>query len=363
MNTVKIVSGKILFDEFDSTNLNDCWTLIPNDPTRYSLTERSGFLKIFHGDPDIMMIMDEPDQYVLDLRNEYVPLNDSCRAGIVVYKDLDNSLEVLEWMDSTKDASYVYEFIRIIKNNNIYTAYGMNTEGGTWDLIGSGEFQSAGKVGLIVRGPSIEGSPDFVVDYVRLYRSQDIQYLNVPVGYTVRLNDANHNLLSVKKVVSPYNGVRFTVDKIPPFQGYFMVYNENGDLIHTSNIFDLCGGDIYYYGAVLEVSLNGNDLTNTEECFLGYFIQNEIDFTLELFNPHDTSFLNVTLMAGQYQTNDGYKCVTFSTMPDSGFANSVSIAEITAGSKITIYGKISRNDTVTPSDIDPFKFLIKLIYS
>ena len=72
MEIIRIIKGMLYDDEFENTTLDKKWLLIPNDSTRYSLVERSGFLKLFHGNPNLMLLLEEPDsEYVFDLRNEY----------------------------------------------------------------------------------------------------------------------------------------------------------------------------------------------------------------------------------------------------------------------------------------------------
>ena len=163
MQILRLVQGKILFDEFDSLELGSNWQVIPDDSSRYSLAERPGFLKAFHGDTNLLLLTDEPDEYVIDIRNEYVPLNGQISAGLSVYKSIDNQLEVLEYYDENQDSSFVYQYLRLERSGSVYTAYGRNTETDAWILVGSGEFHSSGKVGITVKGPSVAGSSEYSV--------------------------------------------------------------------------------------------------------------------------------------------------------------------------------------------------------
>jgi hypothetical protein len=363
MNTVRLIKGEIFFDDFDLINLDSRWTILPQDSSRYSLTERSGFIKLLHGTVDLMMLTDEPGaSYVMDIRNEYVPLEDSDQAGIIIFRTQDDSLELLEYYDPTKDSSIVYEYLRVIKQGSIYTFYGMNTLGGTWELIGSVEYTSAGKVGLIVKGLQDALSQDLQIDFVRIYQSQEIQFLNVPFGYMVTMCYSNGQIASAAKVADQYSGVNLLFTDIPNLDAYFQIFDTNNQLVHTSATFPVCGGDVYFYGAVLTVDVNGNDMSQDTDYFLGYFQNSVINFTIEISNTYNLDFLGVTLQAVQYDTDPSYTMVTFDIDPAGTFtASQLSLGTIVANGSATVYGRITRNVTLdNPPDITPYKFNLQL---
>lgn len=362
MNTVRLVKGEIFFDDFTDSTLNEKWTVMPNDALRYSLTERPGFINMYHGLPDLMMLIDEPNAYVFDIKNDYVPDSDAHQAGIIAFRGIDDSLEVLEYFDTTKDASFVYQYIRVIKDSQIYTVYGRNSEWVPWELIGSLEFQSAGKVGLIVKGPWDTATPTFSVDYVRVYKNQEIQIINVPLGYKVELYKTSGELISAKRVTDPYKGVKFTFEEIPPVYAYFRIYDEGNVLLHTTNNFDMCGGDTYFYGASLEVYANTNELHQDKEFFLGYYKHSIIDFDVEVKNPFDVEFPNVVITAMQYGTDISYSFVKFS-LDGITYETALSLGNIPPNSNVLLKGQIIRNLDYEPSDITPAKFNIKVTNS
>lgn len=362
MEIIRIINGMLYNDEFDSTTLNKKWLLIPNDSTRYSLVERSGFLKLFHGNPNLMLLLEEPDsEYVFDLRNEYVPNNELIQAGIIVFKSQDNSLELLEYYDQEQSTLVVYEFLRIERSNGIYTAYGKNTSSDSWELIGSGEFESAGKVGIVLIGDRFDGAPDLNLDYVRVYKNHTVQVINVPKNYTVSLCNEDDTTIGAKLVDNPYSGVEFSVNDIPPFRRKFKVYDETNKLVCETVTFDMVGGDVYYYGAMPAVKVNGEDVYSDGECFLGYFTSNIIDFDIEIINPYSNPITNLLLSAVKLEDNVGYQFVTFSS-DNINFSEVLEVPAVSANSSIHLYGRISRDMTVVPSSIDPFKFNLGLSY-
>jgi len=362
MNIVKIVSGKIFFDEFDNTELNPKWEMIPYLPQRISTSELSGFLKMYHGNPDVYLLVDEPDnEFVLDIRNNYRPQIHDIYAGIVVFKEPNYNLELLEYYDVSKAETYVYEYMRLVKTKDVYIAYGKNTLSEPWEVLGSGYFYSGKKIGLVVKGYQ-EPSPSFDVYYFRLYRSNRIQIINIPINYKVQLLNESNTILDTKKVLDPYVGVIFTQDDIPPYRRYFKVFNENNELVHTSILFDIVGGDTFYYGAVLNCYINDEKLWEAGEYFLGTFKDSEIPFTVKLENPYENDIRNISIQAVPYDTNPGYDWVKFSNTVDGTYTDILPIEVVSANNSITLYGKVIRDTSVT-SSIEPYKFLIRVNYS
>lgn len=362
MQILRLVQGKILFDEFDSLELGSNWQVIPDDSSRYSLSERPGFLKAFHGDTNLLILTNEPDEYVIDIRNEYIPLNTQISAGLTVYKSMDTQLEVLEYLDSTKDESFVYQYLRLERSGQVYTAYGKNTDSDPWELVGAGEFLSSGKVGLTIKGPSVAGSSEFNLDYFRMYKNHFIQLLNVPVGYTVELLNENGVKLYVSKVTDPSSGVKLKFNEIPPINASFKVYDNFGNEMYSSELFEVVGGDVFYYGAAPIVTMDGEDMYLDEEHFLGYFHSTLIKFQVNLFNPFLSDFTDIMMEAVQYDTDSSYQCVKFSLTETGDYSSNLTLT-IPHGESVTVYGQITRDVNVLIKDnADPFKFNLGLQY-
>lgn len=363
MQILRLVQGKILFDEFDSIELGSNWQVIPDDSARYSLAERPGFLKAFHGETNLLILTNEPDEYVIDIKNEYVPLNGQISAGLTVYKSIDTQLEVLEYLDTTKDASYVYQYLRLERSGNVYTAYGRNNDTSNWELIGSGEFLSSGKVGLTIKGPSIAGSSEYNLDYFRMYKNHYVQLLNVPVGYTVELVNQSNAKLYASKVTDPYSGVKLKFNEVPPVTACFKIYDDLGILVQTSDYFEVVGGDVFYYGAAPLVSVNGVDMYTDQEYFLGYFNGNLIKFQVDLYNPYLSEFSNVTLGAVEYNGDPGYQCVSFCLTETGDYTPEITIPKIPSSEHVVVYAKVTRDvNKLIKNNADPFMFNLALAY-
>jgi hypothetical protein len=361
MNLNRISKGELLFDEFNSTSLNSSWLVIPNDPLRYSLVELSSYLKLFHGSTDLMVLTDEPDvSYVLDIKNNYVPQSDGIQAGIVVFKELNDNLEILEYYDVEKSSAFVYEYLRLMKNGSFYTVYARNTEASSWELVASVQFENAGKVGLIIKGPLISGAPEFEVDYVRIYKNQEVQIVNVPVGYKIEAYRENGSILGAKRVTNLYNGVSFQFDDVPPVNLTIKTYDALDNLVGSSTI-NVCGGDIWFYGAVLKVTVDGNDLSQDTEYVLGHFTNSEINFQVTIENTQDFTFENISLTAAQYDANIGYQFVQFLDLTDNTYKSIVNLGNILPNSVQQISAKITRSSEMIGTDVNPYKFNLKIL--
>lgn len=361
MNLVRISKGELFFDEFNSSSLNSNWQTIPNDPLRYSLIELDSQLKLFHGIPDFMILTDEPGvSYVFDMKNNYIPLSEGVQAGIVVFKELNDSLEILEYYDIQKDSSFVYKYLRLVKNGSNYTIYAKNTELSSWELIASVKFEDAGKVGLIIKGPLIAGAPEFEVDYVRMYKNQEVRIVNVPVGYKVEAYREDGSIIGAKRVLDQYNGVSFQFDEVPSIRVVVKIYDGINSLIGNSTI-DVCGGDVWFYGAILQVKVDGQNLYQDTDYFLGHFKNSEINFQVTIENNQSFTFENISLTAEQYDTNIGYQFVQFLDTMDNTYKSIVNLGNMLPNSVRQISAKITRSDQMVGTDINPYKFHLKIV--
>jgi len=358
----RLAKGEIFFDEFNSLSLDPKWIAIPNNPSRYSLSENPGFLTVHHGSEDITFLLDEVEEYVIDMKNDYVPLSSAVQIGLVVYNGPPNNLEFLEYYEITKPPESVYQYLRLIKQNKIYTMYGKNNDITDWELVASVEFTSAGFVGIVCKGPNVPGQPPLKVDFIRMYKNFEVLVLNVAVDYTVELREeTTNNLIDSRKVTNPYNGASLFVRDIPNIRAYFKVFDETDTLVFTSPVFDVCGGDIYYCGTAVNVFVDGNNLGFDGEHFLGYFVSNKIDFEIRIENPNDVSLTDVTISAVQHELDTiGFTLVEFSLISGGIYTDTLNIGTLLPTSDLTLYGRITSDPGLIPSETDPYKFNLKV---
>lgn len=361
-NLIRLRRGQIFFDDFDDAVLNSSWQVSPNLDTRYSLAEAPGNLTVYHGEEDLKFLVDSADEFVVDLRNDYLPRVDSNQAGLTIYNTDEDSLEFLECYDELKNESFVYQFMRIVKQGDIYNCYGKNDISSKFELIGSVSYKSSGKIGIIVKGPNMAGSIPFIANYFRMYISNEIEVLNVPVGYTVILRDSAQTVLSSRTVMAGFNGVSMPLfELVPPVLCYFTVLDEVSSIVSTSEMFALSGGDVYFFGRLLNVYVDGENLVNEGEHFLGYYINDVINFVVTLENPYNQSFNNVHIFASQYEAFTGYEIVTFSNTLDGLYVPKLLVGSIAPLVTVQVYGKVTRNLEII-SSIEICKFNIGITH-
>jgi hypothetical protein len=123
----------------------------------------------------------------------------------------------------------------------------------------------------------------------------------------------------------------------------------------------MCGGDIYFYGGALAVKVNGVDMYQDSEYFLGYYQASKIDFTVEIINRFDQDFNGVTLSALPYESDASYLLARFDVSQTGAFSDTIlTVGTVPANSSVIVYGRINRDFTADPSDIDPFRFNLKV---
>ena len=359
MFTVRLATGKILSEHFLYPQLDEVWS-VHGDASQYNLTEKTGVLKLFHGPRDISILTEEPeDSYVIDIQNTYTPTQDGDVGGILVYKDKEEFLEFLEYFDSEKNSSFIYKFMRIVRLGKLYSAYGRNVDTSEWEFIGSVSLNGQGVVGVTLKGDNLPDYTEFHVNEIQIYKSQTIQFININPGQKVRMYNEDGRLLSSQICKPGYSGVVLNFTEKPPYNVYFELCSEDGKVIHTTDIFSAYGGDVYYYGAKLQVFVNDERLNNDEPYFLGHYEDNVIYFDIKLVNPYDVTFSNLSLKAMQYKTSNGYQNVSFSLTGDT-YEKSIEIPDMGPQDEVFVKAKIERDVSLEGVSYEPFKFFLKI---
>jgi len=355
---VRAVKGKIVFDEFDGTALAPMWEPFPLDLSRYNVMTPD-VIELIAGGTDFMLLWNEKKEYVFDVINNYFPMGVTDFSGIVVFRDEQENVEFLEFWDTDKPVTSVYKYMRVKKEDMIYTFYAKNNDVDEWELIHSTNIVGKGRIGLIIKG---ESQDNYQVDAVRIYQSNNIRLINIPPEYTVYLYDDTDAILGSYIVQDQQQGARFIVDKIPPYSCRFKIYNEENTLVHTTSLFmDMCGGDIYYYGAMPEVYYEGITLFNDNEFFLGYVTNDKLDFELEVVNPWLHDFFNLQMSALKYNDGSGYKYVEFS-LDEVDYEKTVALGDLLVGERKTVYVRIQKAIEEMAYEIGPLKFQIELTF-
>jgi hypothetical protein len=363
----KVITGLQFEDNFNSPILNPLYTLSSTDSLRYSLSEIPGSLVLKHGEESFLVLMDIPEgDFVFEIKNDYIPKNDSDVSGIIVWKTYDDYIQLLEWCDPTKSESVTYPYIRLERKGITYNGYGSNN-GVIWDLIGSVKFVDAGKIGLIVDGPMLEDSVPFIVDYIKIYRNTFLDITNLPVGYKVRLTDKWSNIVDNRVVEVNKTGVRFDLfNHLYPFEGKLLIYSDIDELTLETSIMLLSGGDIYYYGDTLEIyRLDGtNEILINQESIneLGKLKDGFIHCRCKIFNDTDTTFRNIKIKVLPYGEEYGSQwvtlCVENEDLSKGPKVNELIINEILPYEFQYFYIEVERDNSYALVSIDPFRFTL-----
>ncbi len=361
----RVSRGLIYEDHFDHSTLNSVWQVSPSD-TPFSLIERSGFLRLWHGNSERYVLMDAPEgDYVFDVFAEYNPIDVSHRAGITCFYDLDNHADLIEYYDPEEDISMTYERIRFIKKDLLVQAFGTNDNGKSWILVGAA-LLDAPKVGLILHGvDDIQSAPIMDVDRVSLYRSHDLIVDNLLPGQIVQLRDTNNQVLSEgicqeERTYAVISGFNLTF----PIQGKIAIYDTEGDLIDVSDeIHDIWGGDEFAYGIKLDLEMNDEILDVSKEHFLDAMIQGKIERRMYVVNNNSIPINNVRLMIEAYSPYTGHEWVglgTDSVVNPITYQKTLDIGRIEPGQRFPVWMQIIRNPYDQITNLKDYKFRVIL---
>lgn len=359
----KLSSGKIYSDDFTDTQLNPIWQASPTDPSRYSLTDRTGYLRLKHGDTPLYLFMDVPNRdFVFEIQNDYAPIQDSDTAGIVAYRDTNSRIELLEYFNSADNSSVTYTHMRMQKKGELYTGYGSKDNGKTWEIIGASSAQDITKVGLVINGPQIGNAANVDIDYVRVFESSKIVISNLTPGMEVRLIDADGVIVESQICQVGKDNLWIDLATRPiPFTGQLSVL-ENGIVKETSPTMDIWGGDTFWYGLLVEVYHDNTLVPKDIETQLGHMINGIIEDVFVIKNPGEDPITNVKAVIAQYFDYQGFDWVEIAE--DIGgspgaYSNEVFLGLMQPAEERKVWIKVTKSNPYT-SLVADHKFLLEV---
>lgn len=305
----RLSSGKIYFDDFTETALNPIWQPSPTDPNRYSLTERAGYLRMKHGDTPFYLLMDMPNRdFVFEIKNDYNPVMVSDAAGIVVFRDNEARIELIECYDPVKGPSN-YTHMRMVRKGNQFTGYGSRDNGQTWEIIGSALADGMTKIGLVVHHPNVTNSVPFDVDYVKVFGDTTFIVGNLTPGMVIELLNPVGQVVVSTPCPSGRDFVEIDLTNFPiPYTGSLRV-KKDGQVLETSPLMEIWGGDMFWYGLTLEVYKDGVLLPKDRDTTLGGMVNGVIEVVLTIKNPSSEPVYNVRVYRSPYFQYRGYEWV------------------------------------------------------
>ena len=249
-------TGDIFFDGFDSSVLDGRWVVTPSLSSRYTLTERPGWLRIKHGDSSTYIITDIPatNEMLFELKNDYKPNVSNDIGGIVIYKTLTDRVELVEFYDPIKDATHNYLYLRIYKNGDMFDGYG-SQDGVLWELIGSARIEDAAKIGVVLNGTQNILSKTLDIDYISMYSDRYVYIENLQENMVVKFFDKNNVMLEEQTVTQGFSVLKFDMfTRLLPLEGYFELYSPNGTLLYKTPCTNLYPGDEFQY--IMNIDIN-----------------------------------------------------------------------------------------------------------
>ena len=169
-NAASSVASSVTWtDDFDAASLDSSWSWIRNDPTHWSLTERPGFLRITtntqQGPVVFNNLLVQPvpvGDYEIETRVQFLPTENYQAAGLLVYQDDMNGLQLVRgfcdrppptcvnngiYFDYVKDGNLIGgsyamtipsqgdTYLKLIRQGPAYTGY-VSIDGVNWTLVG-----------------------------------------------------------------------------------------------------------------------------------------------------------------------------------------------------------------------------------
>jgi hypothetical protein len=362
----RLSTGRIYHDSFDDTVLNPIWQVSPTDPTRYDINnEKAGHLRMKHGDVPLYMLMDMPNlpDFVFEIENDYTPTVVGDSGGIIVYRDIEARIELLEYYDSALNASNTWGQMRMVRHNDVYTGYGSNDGGKTWSIIGTGTAEAMSKIGLVVNYKDITGSVPFDVGSVKVFKDSKFLVSNLTPGHIVELLD---NAGVVKQTVQcqpETDFVRLDLTTLPiPFTGKLRV--KEGALVkETTPTMEIWGGDVFWYGVLVEIHMDSTVLNPDEEKKLGHLINGLIEKQFIVKNPGTEPIPDVKVAAAKYFDYNGYDWVLLAE--DAGgnpgtYGDEILLGLMQPGESRKLWIQIKKQFSPDLHLMGSFKFLLQV---
>jgi hypothetical protein len=218
------------------------------------------------------------------------------------------------------------------------------------------------KIGLVLNFPVTTGSSSLDVDSVKIYADNKILVRNLQPGAVVELVDSFGNTRSTAVCKANTDHVYLDMTNLSaPFNGQIKVSLFGSSQIST--VSDIWGGDVYWYGLLVEVYRNNTLLSKDVETNLGYMVDGKIDNVLVVKNPSAQPIQNVTIKGAKYFDYMGNDWVKFADDLGYGpgnFFDSLSIGILQPAEERKFWVRVSKDFVNAYSHVGEHKFLIEV---
>lgn len=245
---IKIRFGQLTSeaDEFNSTSLGGQWHWMQEDATKWSLSARSGYMRITtqYGDlwqtsttyPNVLQQKAPSHDYDVVTKLDFNPTQNYQQAGILLNQDADNyikfvkiysggkKIEIAKEVNGTFTATNVNAptgtvvYLKVSKRGTTYTGY-YSTDNSTWTLVSSwtGITLSSEKIGLIaLNGQITAASINADFDYFHVDQIDSFSSSTLNSAWSWVRPDSTHWSLTA-------------------LSGYMRITTQTGDLYQTTN--------------------------------------------------------------------------------------------------------------------------------
>jgi hypothetical protein len=353
----RIQSGQAQVDTFDEVTLDPVWIVTPNDPLRYSVTDRPGFLRLMHGSPNLYLLRDEPgSKYLMDLKLDYTPDSETDQGGLVAYRSNEQMIELVSYYDAGQLGPWVG--MRLYRNGTTYQAYA-SADGDTWIYIGSQQISLTDRIGLTLHSAVDTTLMD--VDTWQVASDRYVHVGNLLDGMYVELADSLGDVVVTATCTTPAD--RIVIDMIErpiPFEGTLRLYGASSLLLHETELGDIWPGDIFWYDVNMQLWMNGELVSPDSTTYLGTMQDGYIEVPLMLVNVDPDTVINVLVAMQQFQTYRGWDWVQVA--PDilgvpGDYVDNVPITSLVSGGTFPFWMRVETPDEATAFDaFEDWKF-------
>lgn len=261
-----------------------------------------------HGDAPLYLLMNMPNRdFILEIKNDYIPLNDMDNAGLVIYRDSDNRVELLEYYDEITGVPVNYEYMRIQRIGDRYIGYG-SVDGIAWEIIGSTVAQDMGHIGLVING-QLADTTFFDIEYVKVFADNKFTIGNLTPGMEVQVLDDLDNVLLSGVCQADTDFVNIDISTMTmPITNRIRVM-EGEEVKETTSSMEIWGGDTFWYGLIVEVYQDDALIPHDRETSLGHMINGIIESVISIKNPSTDPITNVQVAVSKYFAYEGYEWV------------------------------------------------------
>jgi hypothetical protein len=379
-------TGDIFFDDFDGPTLDERWVVTPSLASRYSLSERPGYLRVKHAESSTYILTDIPatNEMLFEIKNDYKPVVSNDIGGIVVYKTSTDRVELIEYYDPILDATRNYLYVRMYKSGDVFDGYG-SQDGILWELIGSARIEDAVKIGIVLNGvPNVLSVP-LDVEYAAMYSDRFIYVENLEEGMITKLFDKDNNLIEEQTVQPGFSVVKFDMfSRLLPFEGYIELYSPSNVLLYKTPCERLYPGDEFQYIMNIDVRfqrrvfvveydsygtpvskpkfISNVDLELDQVTHIGDMEGAYVEGILTIKNLDAEDIINLEASIGLYSElyGTGMIQLALDNYGEPGNYQDKVIINVPAGSSTNIWIKISATSIPTLSKYDVFKYKLVL---